>query len=615
MASENALHFVDPNSAMIPAAELSAMSKTQLLQNVTVLHGGWTNAVKRLNDVVRNTEEMERKAVAQHAEWNAQLCEAERRAGEAEREVRQLKTRVLMLQEQNVEMRFAIRDSPDDPQIAELERELALSKGRVVELERLVRQREPLDVQFLRIRADEMEKQHERDKVRLQELTLQLARGEQLLLDARADADLERREHVANMVSSVGGGAAAGGDLAMETSMGMSGVFGTMSSFDRRRSLGAGSLPGRTVAVQTESHLIKTLDLLTQRTAELDTVRQQYAEAQVMVEGLTHTIDDLSDELERVRDSEQRKDAMLDDFSQQPALRRAKSFHNKGDVERVENDRVAKEEKLRKTEAAHKLAQEQLERSEDKRLTLEAELGKLSKSFTVVAEENVQLTYSLQALTGCSAKEVAVMMKAGENVQRLTAELSRARSELENAQSNAGKYDHTMRENGSLRARVEKYQTEVGGLAAENKHLRQELGATYERLEAQVEATLELKQIVPEQTAKTVAMLRAELMERSSDAQVSKLQLVEERLSNEYYQFLNIKHEALYNSAKRILTDVARQCRSAEQAARAVPAAPAAPAPVTAPAPAARGKSRSPKKPAGGGGSPEFGTTLSESQD
>lgn len=497
------MHFVDSAAATMPQAELSAMSKTQLLQCITALQAGWTAATKRLADVDRNRELATSETIDTIAQERAAAMAAQSRAETIERECKGLRTRNFELETEVAKLRRAMKEDPANPAQARLHDELVQAQGRIIELERLVRQREPLNAQFMRIRNDELVRQRDKDRMKLQENALAITRLEQRLKDALEATQLERGDEYGaagdletNASASFhrGHGQHLGAALQPSASVVIAGPRSGSGMSDRRLSGTANSLflpiPGVEQSTQTEAGTAKLVEMLQARGDTIAALRAESLKIAEERDDLANQIAGLKAELTLLRDSDARKDALLDEYANTSTttLQRRGSFRSKADLDREGSERAAMQDRSRRLEGLAVAAEERAKAAEAKALQLEVEVGRITRSFAAVAEENVQLSHSLQAIGGMTAKDLAVMLSAGDKVVKLKADLDEARTALDKERVNGADLQRLSRENGGLRSKIERHQLEIGAMATENARVSAAYDEVRQRLEATVAA-------------------------------------------------------------------------------------------------------------------------------
>jgi len=433
----------------------------------------------------------------QIAEERAAAMEAASALQKVEAEVSRLRASNFDFETEAAKLRRALKEDPEDPAQARLRDELVMAQGRAVELERLLRQREPLNVQFLRIQIDEMQRQRDNDRRKLQEQALAITRLEQSLCDAREASHLNRGDGDSTNIdanASMGSppspfhGSVTSATLAVALEPSQS-----VSNFGRDRQPGRRvsmqdltmKLPGRDVATQCEAGAARLVELLKKREDVLHELREEKEAVAAERDELADTVASLQSELSLMRESERRKDELLDELTSPQRLRRLSTFKSKDALEHDEAGRVLLSDKCRKLESTVASAEERAASAEARTRQLEVEVGRLTRSFATVAEENVQLSHSLQAIGNMSAKEIAAMLTAGDKVNRLRAELAEANEALERERVAAGDIDRLSRDNGALKARLEKSQLEVGALATESAKLERELQDAHAIIERQ----------------------------------------------------------------------------------------------------------------------------------
>jgi hypothetical protein len=465
------IHFTDAATASLPHSQLSQMSKTQLMQSITVLQAGWSAAVKKLNDVMRNRESFDGETRDEIAVLRAELMAKESAEVDNETQRRRALQRVEELETELAQYRRAMRDEPSSFVVGKLKDDLIQTRGRLLEVERLLRQREPLNLQFLKIRVDELLRQREQDKRRIVEDALTIGRLKQQLSDAAEQNALTASppRPASPVGPTPGGSRSSRWDFALSAATYSSAKTKRFGETDAE--LRAPEM--KDASAQATLGVLKAIDLLHDKNKQIDECIAAKDAAEMRCEALSVELANLKETLSVVEASEKRKEELL--------MRLVSTPINQSTTESMENmikredERSQLLERVRKLESALTTSDDRARSAEERAVQLETEMNKIVLSFATIAEENVQLSHSLQSVGGMSAQDLASILTAGEKLHRLKSELQQTQDALERERVNQLDLTRASREAGILSARVEKYQQELAAVVTENSKLKREI--------------------------------------------------------------------------------------------------------------------------------------------
>ena len=538
------LTITNPTTASLPQGELGALTRPQLMQSATILHAGWTAATKRLNEAELHRTLDERERVERDAAVDLELQESRSRIHQLETQLRE-KEAHLCEAERRAARAMAAVDSGSreggsgDASFELLRHELVDAKAEILSLSRRLRLKVPLDYSQLQGTVEILERQRALDRDTIQTQTVDIARLHQELLGLQAEVLHARRDRDAPVSTTAPGGGPSLSQGQSPTMAGRRGSRGLTMPGSGFGSAGGGGGPTGaaftvSVGIQTDSGLLKTLDLLQKAHDQIAQLQRTEAAHMVELSAVEHKVSEAQSTLAVATAVNARKDKLIAELvrrleaaranSDSPAAKRqagdeSSSLLDAGDdvgfaaslvaygdalsgysglgeddvrfplgggderpsaLDTYSTTSIASmletKRRLQRVEKELETVTKTLEARDAALAEAKAEVERYTRSISQVAEDNAILSFQVQQISGMASSELSELVSAHEQLQIVQASLNLEQANSVKLQATIEQLDELLRANGNLQGRIEKYQLEVATFSTENKHLRQELG-------------------------------------------------------------------------------------------------------------------------------------------
>lgn len=461
-----------PRAVSLSQDELARMTKAQLMQCCNVLHGGWAKAVQRVNQLESAVEQMQEDARKKAREEDMEHLAMSEKLSQAQEEIFVVQQHRQRLEVEVIDLRRAVAPpAPDDstPSQRYLEGQLIDAKAQILALEKAIRKRTPVTELVLSQQISSMKEQREADKKRIQSLVVEVQHLRAKLLDQEEPPGTRSRCDACN--SPINFVVADAQAPTVIVSRPHSPAVQLPSPFND-------------AACQTDAFLVRAIELLRKREEEITELRATVAKTTDALDAREKEVTQLKIDLEQQKLRPANNGGqIISATSVHSSESRSSSEAEEAPIEPKLQARVAElMEKTQRKENEAEILRKQVESAETKATETGAELKRVSKSFAVLAHENVVLSQQLHSLTpNASPQRLSEILAAAEQVGPLRVRVAELEKQLRDNAASHQELEELAKENSLLNGKVEKYQQEIAVLTINKKNLVDELKAVEKR--------------------------------------------------------------------------------------------------------------------------------------